>query len=123
MSNLEMERLWFLRGVLAAFASSGEVVQLGEICKLCRLRPEEASTYLEAARQGLHEDEPDFCDVIAAETGGGAGTPRGPSGKWPARLRDAHQYWRDRRYLEDQEFEKEWSWLPTFPGPPGTGKH
>jgi len=117
MTEIDQERLWFLRGVLAALASSGQVVHYDEVRRLCRLNQEQLGDYLGAARGTQRDDEPDFCAVVVNE-GGWPGDGFGPLPAWPAELRDAHNYWRDRRAMDNSEFVKEWGGLPTLPGLP-----
>ena len=117
MTEIDPQRLWFLRGVLAALASSGQVVPRDEICRLCDLDEAQTAAALDAARAGQYEDEPDFRVIVvndAGWSGGASGLPEG----WLARLRDAQGYWRDRRNMEDNAFRKEWGHTPTFPRRP-----
>jgi hypothetical protein len=46
-------RVAFLRGVLAALASTGQVVHYKEIRRLCRFSQEQLGTYLGEARKPL----------------------------------------------------------------------
>ena len=119
MVEIEAERLWFIRGIMAALASSGQVVDCEEIARLCRLSGEQVRAYLRAAGRGQYEDEPDFSDIVLSE----GGSPREGMDprEWSARLHDAQRYWRDRRSLDDESFKREWGDTPTFPshGSPG----
>src|SRR6266568_336649 len=117
MTEIDPQRLWFLRGVLAALASSGEVVPHDEIRRLCNLDVAQAAAALKAARAGQYEDEPDF-RVIVVNDAGWSGEASGPPEAWPAMLRDAQGYWRDRRNMEDDAFRREWGHTPTFPWRP-----
>ena len=119
MVEIEVQLLWFIRGVMAALASSGQVVDCEEIARLCRLSREQVRAYLRAAGRGQYEDEPDFSDIVLSE----GGSPREGMDprEWSARLHDAQRYWRDRRSLDDESFKREWGDTPTFPshGSPG----
>lgn len=83
-TDLDGERLWFLRGVAAALASSGQVVHYDEIPRLCRLSREQAGSYLGAARAGQRQEEPDFCANVVNE-GGWHGTGLRPPGRLASR--------------------------------------
>ena len=113
MVEIESERLWFLRGVMAALASSGQVADFAEIRRLCRFTAEQARAYLRAAGRGQYEDEPDFRDIVLDE--GGCPREGVDPRRWSARLHEAQRYWRDRRNLDDDGFRREWGDTPTFP--------
>jgi len=118
MADIDDERIWFLRGALAALASTGQVVHYNEIRRLCRFAQEQLGTALGAAREGLSPDEPDFCAIVVND-GGWPGTGFGQLERWPADLRKAHSFWRDRRQMDNTEFQQGGRSLPTFPGLPG----
>jgi hypothetical protein len=68
--EIDEHRLAFLRGVLAALASTGQVVHYDEIRHLCRLNQEQLGTYLGAARQPLVDaGQPDFNAIVVKEEG------------------------------------------------------
>lgn len=117
MSDIDSERLWFLRGVLAGLASSGQVAHYDEIRRLCRMSREQLGEYLGAARASQRPDEPDFCSVVVKD-GGWPGVGFGPLDSWPTKLRAAHNYWRDRRAMDNDDFRRKWDQLPSLPGLP-----
>jgi hypothetical protein len=117
MAAIDDERLWFLRGILAALASSGQVVHYDEIRRLTRLSQEQVGEFLGAARAAQRPGDPDFCAIVVNE-GGWPGQGFGPLDEWPAQLRDAHNYWRARRELDNADFRKAWGHLPSLPGLP-----
>jgi len=111
---MDEEKKWFLRGLLAAFASNGQIVHYDEIRRLARLKREQLGEYLDQARKDLRKEEPDFCSVVVADTGF-PGSGWGSHDDWPGSLREAHRYWRDRRLLDNDDFKNKWGKLPTFP--------
>ena len=67
---LDEGRVRFLRGVLAALASTGQVVTYDEIRRLCRLSQEQCGEYLgEARNRMLAASQPDFCAVVVNSSG------------------------------------------------------
>ncbi|MBI4525349.1 MAG: hypothetical protein HY695_16225 [Deltaproteobacteria bacterium] len=62
--KIDGDKVMFLRGLLAAFASNGQLVNYDEIRHLCRLSDEQIGTYLDEARKGRGEGEPDFCAIV-----------------------------------------------------------
>jgi hypothetical protein len=119
MSNsatIDPNRLAFLQGVLAAFASSGAVVHYDEIRRLCRFSQEQLGEYLGQARVPLVDaGQPDFCAIVVND-GGWPGDGWGKPDAWPAALRLAHRFWRDRRRMDNTAFEAEHGAVPAIPG-------
>lgn len=112
---LKKDKVWFLRGLLAAFASNRQTVTYDEMRRLCRLNDELLIKYLDEAREGLGQGEPDYCSIVVkttAVTGAGWGNPSDS----PASALKTHQYWSDRRSLDNPAFQKKYSQLPTYPG-------
>ena len=126
MINVDPNRLAFLRGVLATLASNGQVVHYDEIRRLCRLNHEQLGAYLGAARGPvLASDQPDFCATVVNNEGwSGSGWSQGAAGtdprEWAKALRRAHEFWRDRRRMDNTEFEAKHGALPAVPGTDGT---
>lgn len=122
MANLDQNRVTFLRGVLAAFASNGQVVHYNEIRRLCRLTQEQLGVYLDAARSQLvSEGQPDFCAIVVNEGGWpGDGWAKGDKGtdstEWAKELRRVHRFWQNRRALDNAAFAAEHGQLPATPG-------
>lgn len=116
--EFDQERLWFLRGALAALASSGQVVHYDELRRLCRFSREQMGAYLGEARRMLREDEPDFCAIVVND-GGWPGQGFGTLDDWPAALRAAHRYWQGRRQQDNTAFVNSQGDLPSVPGLPG----
>ena len=122
---LDPNRVIFLRGVLAALASSGQVVHYNEIRRLCRFKQEQLGEYLDAARSGLAEaGQPDFCAIVVNDSGlpgeGWAGDGDGVDSRtWAEELRKVHRFWRDRRAMDNGDFVRPDRALPLFPGLPG----
>jgi len=120
--TLDEKRIVFLRGVLAALASSGQVVHYDEIRRLCRLNQEQVGEYLDAARSGLLDaEQPDFCAIVVNDRGWpGDGWAKDGKGtnpeEWAIELRRSHLYWQDRRAMDNGPFENKYKSLPTFPG-------
>ena len=111
----DSDKVQFLRGLLAAFASNGQLVTYDEIRRLCRLSDEQLGEYLGAARDGRGPDEPDFCAVVV-QTAGKPGRRWGEPAAWAAEVQRAHRFWSDRRRLDNSEFEQAYGGLPTMPG-------
>lgn len=120
--KIDEHRVAFLRGVLAALASTGAVVHYNEIRRLCRLNQEQLGTYLEAARAPtLAAAQPDFCSIVVKEEGWpGDGfavtTKRTDPVAWAKELRTAHEFWRDRRQMDNDEFAAKHGAVPAVPG-------
>lgn len=120
--TVDPNRLAFLQGMLAAFASNGQTVHYNEVRRLCRLNQEQLGTYLGAARQKmLAEGQPDFCSIVVRDSGWpGDGWADGLQGtdprEWARALRQAQIYWSDRRRLDNPKFEEKHSVLPEVPG-------
>jgi len=109
-------RLTFLRGVLAAFASNGQVVHYDEVRRMCRFNKEQMGVALGNARRALRKGEPDFCAIVVNDSGEpGVGWWRG-STEWPSELRRVHQYWAKRRRLDNPSFRAVYGGLPSVPG-------
>ena len=118
MADIDRNRLTFMQGVLAALASTGQVVHYHELRRLCRLNQEQLGEYLgEARRELLAAGQPDFCSVVVND-GGWPGTGWGDLASWPAKLREAHNYWRDRRTLDNDDFKQRHGQPPVVPGLP-----
>lgn len=118
--TLDQNRVAFLRGVLAAFASTGQVVHYNEIRRLCRFSQEQLGAYLAAARSEL-EAQPDFCAIVVNDGGWpGDGWAKDAKGtdptEWAKELRRVHRFWRDRRALDNAEFAQAHGGLPAVPG-------
>ena len=119
---IDEHRVAFLRGVLAAFASCGMVVDYDEIRRLCRLNQEMLGTYLgEARKLSKAKNQPDFCSVVVKEAGWPGDGFADATGKtdpvaWAKELRDAHEYWRDRRLLDNDDFRAKHGDVPEVPG-------
>lgn len=115
-------RLAFLRGVLAALASNGQVVHYEEVRRLCRLNKEQMGEYLGEARARLVEaGQPDFCAVVVREDGlPGAGWQQAldhvDPATWSRGLAAAHRFWRDRRLQDNGEITQNHGQLPVEPG-------
>jgi hypothetical protein len=120
---LDQNRIVFLRGVLAAFASNWQVVHYNEIRRLCRFSQEQLGEYLDAARQPLVQAGlPDFNVIVVNDQGwpGDGWTSPGPTDPkvWAQNLRATHIYWRDRKQMDNTEFEQEHGMVPPVPGLP-----
>jgi hypothetical protein len=119
---LDENRVIFLRGVLAALASSGQLVHYDEIRRLCRLNQEQVGEYLDSARSSLlAAGQPDFCAIVVNDGGwpgdgwakDGEGTnPR----EWARELREVHRFWKDRRAMDNGPFSNAHTQLPVVPG-------
>jgi hypothetical protein len=114
--DLDPNRIAFLQGVLAALAASGQVVHYDEIRRLCRFSQQQLGEYLGAARSPMTAaNQPDFCTVVVGETGWpGAGW--GDPAAWAHALRRAHEYWRDRRSMDNADFRNKYGSEPEVPG-------
>lgn len=113
--NIDNERVVFLRGLLVAFASNGQLVNYDDVRRLCRLSDEQMGTYLNHARKGLAEGEPDFCAIVV-KTKGQPGEGWGEPAAWAEQVQKSHRFWVDRRRLDNSEFEKLYGHLPAIPG-------
>lgn len=99
-------------------ASTGQVIHYDELRRLCRLSREEVGEYLrEARRELIAAGQPDFCAVVVND-GGWPGEGWGDLTSWPKHLRDAHNFWRDRRSLDNGAFQETHGALPALPGLP-----
>lgn len=120
---LDQNRVIFLRGVLAAFASNGQVVHYNEIRRLCRFSQEQLGEYLEAARKPLVDaGQPDFNAIVVNDQGwpGDGWTSPGPTDPttWAKALRATQDFWRDRKQQDNAVFESNYEKLPAVPGLP-----
>ena len=113
--KVDENKLWFLRGVLVATCSNRQTITYDEVRRLCRLNDEQLGTYLGKAREILNEDEPDYCAVVV-RTSGVPGEGWGNPDEGPAESVKAHQYWQDRRHLDNKDFKEIYGSLPTVPG-------
>ncbi len=119
---IDEHRVAFLRGVLAALASTGQVVHYNEVRRLCRLAQEQLGTYLGEARQlSVEAGQPDFCAIVVKDAGWpGDGfahpAPKTDAVAWAKALREAHTFWRDRRLMDNDEFSAKHGGLPAVPG-------
>jgi len=113
--KVDSNKLWFIRGVLVATCANRQTITYDELRRLCRLNDEQLGTYLGKARKILSKDEPDYCSVVVKTTGV-PGESWGNQEEGPAAAIKAHQYWQDRRNLDNKEFEKAYGSLPTIPG-------
>ena len=118
---IDENRVIFLRGVLAAFASSRTVVTYDEIRRLCRLNKELVGEYLGLARRPLRDaEQPDFCSIVVNDSGI-PGKEYFSDGEldavaWAKMLHRSHDFWADRRSMDNSTFEGEWDDLPAVPG-------
>jgi len=120
---LDQNRVIFLRGVLAAFASNGQVVHYNEIRRLCRFSQEQLGEYLEAARKPLVDGgQPDFNAIVVNDQGwpgdGWIGPAPTDPKTWAKALRATHIFWRDRKQMDSAEFESIHGKPPAVPGLP-----
>lgn len=115
--EIDDNRLWFLRGVLAATASNRQTITYDEVRRLCRLNDEQLGTFLGKARKILDENEPDFCAIVV-KTSGVPGELWGDPTEGPIEAIRAHQYWQDRRNMDNEPFEERYGSLPSVPGLP-----
>ena len=113
--KVDREKTAFLRGLLAGFASSAQIVTYDEVRRLCRLSDEQLGSYLDDARKGRADGDPDFCAIVV-KTGGMPGPGWGDLGKWAKEAQRVHRYWGDRRRLDNPEFQKRYKRLPAIPG-------
>jgi hypothetical protein len=113
--NVDNEKVLFLRGLLVAFASNGQIVNYDDVRRLCRLNDEQMGTYLNHARKGLAENEPDFCAIVV-KTKGKPGEGWGDPAAWVEQVQKSHRFWSDRRKLDNGEFEERYGKLPAIPG-------
>lgn len=120
--SVDENRLAFLKGVLAATAGSGQLVTYSQLRRLCRLNMEQLGEYLGVARRRLIDaGQPDFCAIVVGDDGTpGAGWYNSHAGStevgWAREVQRAHVFWRDRRLLDNGEFEAEHGALPAEPG-------
>jgi hypothetical protein len=113
---MDPNRIWFLRGLLAAFASDAKAIDYEEIRRLGRFNKEQLGEYLNAARQGLRDNEPDFCSIVVGRVSEEVGHNWGDVPNAPAAREAAFRYWHDRRQLDNQPFTAQYGALPMFPG-------
>lgn len=62
--RVDRDKVLYLRGLLVAFASNGQLINYDEIRRLTRLSDEQVGTYLDEARKALADGEPDFCSIV-----------------------------------------------------------
>lgn len=107
----------FLRGLLVAFSSNGQLVNYDEIRRLCRLNDEQVGAYLDEARKGLaqNDGEPDFCAIVV-KTAGKPGRGWGDAASWASEVQAAHRFWADRKRMDNAAFEDTYKRLPAIPG-------
>jgi hypothetical protein len=79
--RVDHDKVLYLRGLLVAFASNGQLVNYDEIRRLARLSDEQVGTYLDEARKALADTEPDFCAIVV-KTAGKPGQGWGDAAKW-----------------------------------------
>jgi len=119
--KIDRDKVVFLRGLLAAFASNGQLLNYDEIRRLCRLNDEQVGAYLDEARNGRREGEPDFCAIVVKAVGKpGAGW--GDAAAWAQEVQKAHRFWDDRRRLDNIQFQNRYGSLPAIPGLPNADK-
>ena len=118
--KVDSDKVVFLRGLLAAFASNSQLVNYDEVRRLCRLNDEQMGTYLNHARKGRAESEPDFCAIVV-KTKGKPGDGWGDPATWEE-VQKSHRFWADRRKLDNSQFEERYGSLPAIPGLSGDGK-
>ena len=111
----ERDKVSFISGLLVAFASNAQVINYDEIRRLSRLHDEQLGTYLDAARKGLDEGEPDFCAIVV-KTAGKPGLGWGDAEIWHKEVQRVHRFWADRRRLDNKDFEACHGKLPAIPG-------
>jgi hypothetical protein len=119
--KVDPDKVLFLRGLLAAFASNGQLVNYDEVRRLCRLNDEQMGTYLNHARKGRADGEPDFCAIVV-KTKGKPGDGWGEPGAWAEEVQKSHRFWSDRKKLDNSQFEERYGSLPAIPGLSGDGK-
>lgn len=119
--RIDGDKVVFLRGPLAAFASNGQLLNYDEMRRLCRLSDEQMGSYLDEARKGRGEGEPDFCAIVV-KTAGKPGPGWGDAAAWAQEVQRAHRFWGDRRRLDNTQFQERYDSLPAIPGLPNTGK-
>lgn len=113
--NIDSEKVIFLRGLLVAFACGGQLINYDEVRRLCRLNDEQMGTYLNAARKGRAEGEPDFCAIVV-KTSGTPGPGWGDLDGWAREVQKVHRFWADRKRLDNKDFEEHYGSLPAIPG-------
>lgn len=112
---MNQAKVELVKGLLIAFSSSGQIVDYDQIRRLARLHPTHVGKYLDAARKELRKDEPDFCAIVVNDEG----VPGPGWGDTPDAAReivDSHDYWRDRRFMNNDAFEAKYGALPEIPG-------
>ena len=113
--KINSEKVAFLRGLLAAFASNGQLVNYDEVRRLCRLNDEQMGAHLGRARQSRADNEPDFCSFVV-KTKGKPGEKWGDEAEWAREVQRAYRFWADRKNLDNDGFKKRYGILPTYPG-------
>ena len=113
--KIDAEKVAFLRGLLVAFASNGQLVNYDEVRRLCRLNDEQMGGYLGAARTGRSDGEPDFCAFVV-KTAGKPGDKWGDVENWAAEVQKAYRFWADRKKLDNTAFQDKYGHLPAIPG-------
>ncbi len=120
--TIDEHRLAFLKGVLAATASNGQIITYSQLRRLCRLSMEQVGAYLgEARRRVLSAEQPDFCAIVVGDDGSpGSGWfdphANATSQRWAAEVQRVHAFWRDRKSLDNTAFEAAHGGLPAEPG-------
>lgn len=113
--KVDGDKVMFLRGLLAAFASNGQLLNYDEIRRLCRLSDEQVGTYLDEARKGRGQGDPDFYAIVV-KTAGKPGPGWGDAAAWAQEVQRAHRFWGDRRRLDNAAFQERYGSLPAIPG-------
>jgi hypothetical protein len=117
----EPSRVIFVQGVLAAFASLGQEVHYDHVRRLCGLTQQEVGSYLSAARAARGGSEPDLSAIVVRKSGT-PGPGWGDSRKWRDAVRSVHQYWSDRRSMDNGPFFEKYDALPSVPGARGKSR-
>lgn len=114
-------RIWFLRGVLAALASTRQTITYDELRRLCRLSDEQLGAFLNEVRRPLEAREPDLCSIVVKSNGTNGGFWGDPDDS-PQEALHCHQFWQDRRGLDNDAFQRKWGRMPSIPGLPSDWK-
>ena len=115
MTQIDTNALWYLKGILNALASSQEMVEEEELCRMTGLTKDRLFEHMAALDACLAEGEP-VPNVLVVDQEGAPVDLAGNAKKWwPNEVRSNHRYWSDRRRLEGKAFNKNWP-RPKTPG-------
>jgi len=109
------EKIWFIRGVIIAFAVCNRTLTYDQLRRICRLCDRQLGSFLGKARTGLAPSEPDFC-VVVQKTMGAPGAGWGNPKTWAIELQRAYDYWRDRSLMDNTDFVAKYGSIPSVPG-------